>query len=659
MIYRKEIDGLRAIAILPVVFFHAGFSYASGGYVGVDIFLVISGYLITSLILSDRSNNKFSLLNFYERRARRILPALFLIILLSIPFAFLLMLPIELTNFSWSVLATTFFSSNIFFWREAGYFASPSELKPLLHTWSLSVEEQFYVLFPLFLLIILRFKLNTSLLFILLLTFLSLGLAQIASSKFPSANFYLLPTRGWELLCGSILAFYFFSNPKKKVFHSNLLNDLFSLIGILLIVYSIIFFNDKTPFPSFWTLFPVIGTSLLILFTNKESYIGRFLSVKPLVFFGLISYSLYLFHQPIFAYSRIYTFDSINEANYYLLMLLAIVFSYLSWRFFESPFRNRDKISTKFLTFSILGMTCFFVFISSLVIKNNGFYERYDLDEDLVETMTRDDNEECFAIHFAHSSLEWGCDLGDTNSETNYDFVLFGDSHANTYINIVNKLATKNNKKGFFAGISGCPPLLGVNSFDPPNGPFNCEKLNERVLNFIKINKIKNLILVARWSYYTHGDFKQQDIRFLRTDTFAQKELESSKKAFNQGLERTIEAYENIGVKVIIIKQYPQQRINPKDLFYRKINESNFPELIEKYSITKEKNSEINYFANNLFSNISYESFNLIDFSPSFCSTKCLMGDQNGSYYYDDDHLSDYGMSLISDDINNLIISLD
>ncbi len=285
MIYRKEIDGLRAIAILPVVFFHAGFSYASGGYVGVDIFLVISGYLITSLILSDKSNNKFSLLNFYERRARRILPALFLVILLSIPFAFLLMLPIELTNFSWSVLATTFFSSNIFFWREAGYFASPSELKPLLHTWSLAVEEQFYVLFPLFLLIILRFKLKTSLLFILLFLFLSLGLAQVASSKFPSANFYLLPTRGWELLCGSILAFYFFSNPNKKIFNSNLLNDFFSFLGFILIIYSIIFFNDKTPFPSFWTLFPVIGTSLLILFTNEETFIGRFLSIKPLVFF--------------------------------------------------------------------------------------------------------------------------------------------------------------------------------------------------------------------------------------------------------------------------------------------------------------------------------------------------------------------------------------
>ncbi len=659
MIYRKEIDGLRAIAILPVVFFHAGFSYASGGYVGVDIFLVISGYLITSLILSDRLNNKFSLTNFYERRARRILPALFLIILLSIPFAFMLMIPSELTNFSWSVLATTFFSSNIFFWREAGYFASPSELKPLLHTWSLAVEEQFYVLFPLFLLLILRFKLKISVLAILLLLFLSLGLAQIASSKFPTANFYLLPTRGWELLCGSILAFYFFSNPNRKIFASNLFNDFFSFLGFMLITYSIIFFDDKTPFPSFWTLYPVIGTSLLIVFANKESFFGRLLSLKPLVFFGLISYSLYLFHQPIFAYARIYTFDSLNENYYYLLIALAIVIAYFSWRFFENPFRNKDKISIKFLTFSILGMACFFVLSSSLVIKNNGFYERYDLEENIIETLTIDHNEDCFAIEYAHLSSKWGCDLGKINSNADYDFVLFGDSHANTYAKKINKFALKNNKNGFFTGINGCPPLLNINSFDPVGGPFNCEKLNERVLNFIKKNKIKNIILVARWSYYTHGDYNQQDIRFLRTENFEKKELESTQKVFIQGLKKTIEAYEEIGVKVILIKQYPQQRINPKDLFYRKFNGSKFPELIQKYSIEKEKNDELNSFANNAFSDISYEKFNTIDFSSSFCTSVCLIGDQKGSYYFDDDHLSDYGMNLISDGINNLIISLD
>ena len=658
MIYRKEIDGLRAIAILPVVFFHAGFSYASGGYVGVDIFLVISGYLITSLILSDRSNNKFSLTNFYERRARRILPALFLIILLSIPLAFMLMIPSELINFSWSVLATTFFSSNIFFWREAGYFASPSELKPLLHTWSLAVEEQFYVLFPLFLLIILRFKLKISVLIILLLLFLSLGLAQIASSKYPTANFYLLPTRGWELLCGSILAFYFFSNPNKKIFINNLFNDFFSLLGLLLIIYSIVFFDEKTPFPSFWTLYPVIGTSLLIVFANKESFIGKFLSIKPLVFLGLISYSLYLFHQPIFAYARIYTFDSLNENYYYLLMLLAIIFAYFSWRFFENPFRNKNKTSIKFLTFSIIGMTCFFVLISSLTIKNNGFSERYDLDENIIKTLTIDHNEDCFAIEYAHSSSKWGCDLGNINSKADYNFVLFGDSHANTYAKKINEFALKNNKKGFFTGINGCPPLIDIKPFDPPGGPFNCEKLNKRILDFVKKNKIENIILVARWSYYTHGDFNQQDIRFLKTENFTKKELKSSQKAFTEGLKKTIEIYEQNGVKVNLIKQYPQQRINPKDLFYRKFYGSNFPELIQKYSISKEKNDELNSFANNLFSDISYENLNLIDLNSSFCTSKCLIGDQNGSYYYDDDHLSDYGMSLIADEIENLIISL-
>jgi peptidoglycan/LPS O-acetylase OafA/YrhL len=217
MIYRKEIDGLRALAVLPVILFHAGFELFSGGFIGVDVFFVISGYLITTIILAELEQGKFSLINFYERRARRILPALFLVMFVCIPFAWFWLLPSDMKDFSQSLVAVSFFASNILFWRESGYFDAAAELKPLLHTWSLAVEEQYYVLFPLFLMLFWKLGKRWILLTLGLAFLASLALAQWAAYAKPSAAFYLLPTRGWELLIGAFTAFYL-SQPKRKEF---------------------------------------------------------------------------------------------------------------------------------------------------------------------------------------------------------------------------------------------------------------------------------------------------------------------------------------------------------------------------------------------------------------------------------------------------------
>jgi peptidoglycan/LPS O-acetylase OafA/YrhL len=216
MDYRPEIDGLRALAVLPVILFHAGFETFSGGFVGVDVFFVISGYLITTIILKELEQDDFSIARFYERRARRILPALFLVMFVCIPFAWLWLLPDDMQRFSQSLVAVSTFVSNLLFWQESGYFDTAAELKPLLHTWSLAVEEQYYVLFPLFLVLVWPFGKRWILVLLALGAVLSLSLAEWGSFRRPAATFYLLPTRGWELLLGALIAFYLSKDNRLK-----------------------------------------------------------------------------------------------------------------------------------------------------------------------------------------------------------------------------------------------------------------------------------------------------------------------------------------------------------------------------------------------------------------------------------------------------------
>jgi peptidoglycan/LPS O-acetylase OafA/YrhL len=291
--YRREIDGLRAIAILPVILFHGGSEWASGGFVGVDVFFVISGYLITTMIATEQQAGNFSLVGFYERRARRILPALILVVLCCMPFAFAWMVPYQLIDFSESVVAVSLFSSNILFWRETGYFNAAAELKPLLHTWSLAVEEQYYILFPLFMMVTWRFGLRIVTLLVAAALLFSLGLSEWAAQRsIAAANFYLLPTRAWELLIGSILALV--ALRRKPV--GTAFDDYGAALGVAMILAAIVFYSGAIPFPGLYALLPTVGTALVIWCARPETYTGKLLSLPPLVGVGLISYSAYLWH---------------------------------------------------------------------------------------------------------------------------------------------------------------------------------------------------------------------------------------------------------------------------------------------------------------------------------------------------------------------------
>jgi peptidoglycan/LPS O-acetylase OafA/YrhL len=376
MQYRKEIDGLRALAVVPVIFFHAGFSAFPGGYVGVDIFFVISGFLITSIILDEKKKDTFTFISFYERRARRIWPALFLVLFACLPFAWFWLLASDMQIFSESLASVLLFVSNILFWRTSGYFNPETELNPLLHTWSLSVEEQFYLFFPV--LLVAGWRLGTKWIVVAIVVIASgsLVIAQRGVLYNPFAAFYLLPSRAWELAVGSLLAFYFAT--KKAPLPSKTLNQILSAIGFGLVLYSFFYFSKSTPFPGNYAIIPTVGTALIILSATPNTVVGQILSSRLFVGIGLISYSAYLWHQPLFAFAK-HSHPTIpSNALMAALAVLSIVLAYGSWRFVEAPFRDRHRFSRQKIFLFGAASTALLLVFAVLGIATKGFLFRFN-----------------------------------------------------------------------------------------------------------------------------------------------------------------------------------------------------------------------------------------------------------------------------------------
>ncbi|NMN72645.1 acyltransferase family protein [Rhizobium sp. 57MFTsu3.2] len=336
MNYRAEIDGLRAIAVVPVLFFHAAIYPFSGGYVGVDIFFVISGYLITGILLNEIEQGSFSVVGFYDRRIRRIYPALFATIVVTAIAAAFVLYADDLKDFGQSVIATLTFMSNVLFWHETNYFAPNAEFKPLLHTWSLAVEEQFYVLFPLLLSVLAYRGRRSQFAVIAILTLISFAAADVASLRSPASAFFLLPFRAWELSVGALLALY--ENGRSRP--AGRIASIAAIVGLLLIAYAIVGLDLETPFPGRWALLPVCGALLVLHFAQPSNLIGRILGSPVPVAIGLISYSLYLVHQPIFALYRYARIAEPSRFEMVALIALSFVLASISWKLVEQPFRR-------------------------------------------------------------------------------------------------------------------------------------------------------------------------------------------------------------------------------------------------------------------------------------------------------------------------------
>jgi len=347
MRYRPEIDGLRGIAVAAVILFHAGFSLFSGGFVGVDVFFVISGFLITSIIVEDLKTERFSVIQFYERRGRRILPALFVVMAACVPFAYRILSPDDLKDFAQSLAAICLFASNVLFWGESGYFDTQADLKPLLHTWSLAVEEQFYVVFPLLLLAGWRLGRGVILALIAAVAVASVFTSINEVRNFPSAAFYLLPSRAWQLLVGALASFLAARWPSAALRQPavRLAAEAVGWVGMLMIVLALFLFDERTPFPGINAALPTVGATMVLLGGTDRTTLGRMLAWRPLVGLGLISYSAYLWHQPLFAFTKHALLADLPTDLAVVLCAVTVVLACMSWRYVEQPFRDRDFIS--------------------------------------------------------------------------------------------------------------------------------------------------------------------------------------------------------------------------------------------------------------------------------------------------------------------------
>jgi peptidoglycan/LPS O-acetylase OafA/YrhL len=496
--YRAEIDGLRAVAVIPVVLFHAGFAPFSGGFVGVDIFFVISGYLITSIIVPEMEGGSFSLLHFYERRARRILPALTLVVGVCIPFAWVILLPADMEDFLVSIITLCFFVSNFFFLQESDYFDRGAELEPLIHTWSLSVEEQFYLLFPLFLLLIWRRRPDRVQAALFAVFIASLALAHWGTYAAPKEAFFLLPMRAWELALGAMVALYL---RKRVGLRDAKWFESCSLLGLALIVFAILAFDKTTPFPGLYALVPTLGAALIIVCATPQTLVGSLLASRPLVGIGLISYSAYLWHQPIFAFARYISTTPPSGWTMLLLSASALLLAYVTWRYVELPFRKPARVSLRALTASaaVSGMVLLAFAFSGLATDNFNESRLTEAQQNLLMTAaTSPKRGECHPKNEPKPPSE-ACAYHNPDP----DWVVLGNSHA---VELAYELAENLRRSG--EGIrqltaSDCQPdLPGGNDAD-----MDCARWTSAAVDYILGQSgLKNVVLSYRTNMLLPAD---------------------------------------------------------------------------------------------------------------------------------------------------------
>lgn len=649
MKYRAEIDGLRAVAVLPVILFHAGVGIFSGGYVGVDVFFVISGYLITTILINDVERGRFSLLDFYERRARRILPALFVVMAACLPLAWLWMLPDQTKDFAQSLVAVSLFASNVLFWNESNYFANAAEEKPLLHTWSLAVEEQYYLLFPLLLVFLWRYREERVFLVVCALALTSFLLTEWGWRNAPVANFFLSFSRAWELLAGSICAFVMRRHGLGS-------NNLLASTGLAAIVLAIFLFDEATPFPSYYTLLPVGGVALLILYADQRTLAARLLSHRAFVGVGLVSYSAYLWHQPLFAFARIYFLDPPAPAIMYALAALSLVLAYLGWRFVEQPFRRRHGLIKRRATVFILaglGMATFTA-IGVAGVLTDGFAKRHNFSKyELWEGFEKKDPKFRNALGCAPVDFDDFSALPCVFSPSGRppQIAVIGDSHA---AHVAIGLAARD-IPFVTLGYNGCPPLLEVDVAEGYRRPGDCEALARAEFDYVRSNPgISQVMLVARWSLYTTGDYGDEMHRyFLVSDKSGARNMQASREVFREGLERTIRQYQDLGLEVIVMLQAPQQLHEPEEIVgVAGIKSWSKAQMAKVMTTPRRGHNALQAFNRGVIAQVAGElpGVRVVDPDPAFCNAvQCPMFVGNTVVYRDDDHLNQAGAERLAD----------
>lgn len=657
MRYRPEIDGLRTLAVLPVILFHAGLPGFGGGFVGVDVFFVISGYLITCILAEDIGAGRFSLLAFYERRARRILPALFLVMGLSFAFAWFWMLPRPFLDFSRSLVAVSLFASNIEFWRETGYFETLTVSKPLLHTWSLAVEEQFYIVFPVLLWLLGRVRAPLRLGVLGGLAALSLGWAQYLSAHNPDAAFYLPFSRAWELLAGALLALG--AGQGRPV--PRPLAEALAAAGLAAIVLPIVLFSHDTPTPSAWTLLPVLGAVSIIGFADARTGVGRLLATRAMVGIGLISYSAYLFHQPLQAFTRLYALQDPAPLLLAATGLLALPLGWLSWRFVEQPFRDRKgPISRGRLFAGCALLSAGFIGLGVQGHLTRGWPDR--LPPAIVAAAE--------AATERHE-LEITCRFNDTSTPAlpvarclvpgKTMVALVGDSHSLMYGAALRKALGARGMGFYQISRSGCIPLPGFVVWDQIQGARSCDRHIQQVWAQLDMLGPDVIILSARWTAELLGvgfdngagavvpenRDRHVDLRNPRRAVDDPTRIAEVADAMRAGLQKLLENH-----RIILIYPTPEAGWNvPEQAGRLLLHGQQITALATPSRVARDRNARITA----LFDSI--DSPNLFRVRPIdiLCDTRqpgrCLTMQDGRSLYVDDNHLSAEGAGLILPEI--------
>ncbi|WP_145104166.1 acyltransferase family protein [Cereibacter sediminicola] len=497
MLYRPDVDGLRSLAILPILFFHAGVTLFSGGYIGVDIFFVISGYLITTIIRDDLAAGRFSIVTFYERRARRILPALFFTLALTTGAALILFLPAQLIDYARSLFATATFTANLHFWKNSGYFETSAQLRPLLHTWSLAVEEQFYLIVPVAVWAIWRFVRRAEMAALLIALLGSLALSIYMTERGPTANFFLLPTRAWELLLGSLVAIL----PARLALRGPA-NEAAALAGLVLALAPVVLYTEATPFPGVTALPPCLGTALMI-WTGRSAptLVSRLLSLGPLVRIGRISYSLYLVHWPVCVFLLYTTLERPGPAQVVLVVALSFLLALISYRWVEQPFRNRTTMARRPVLFgSALAGLAGFAVLGTVLVQTGGLPARHPGWLATAQAETREGtrnswhNGTCFFEHDWQFG-NWNAEACEIVRNEGKRVLLWGDSYAAHYAPGLEAQAEGIPHRIWQYTQAGCPPVLSYYSFARPS----CQAFNAHALELIETIDIDTVVLSARW----------------------------------------------------------------------------------------------------------------------------------------------------------------
>lgn len=631
MKYRGDIDGLRALAVLAVVIYHFKKNLGFNGYMGVDIFFVISGYLITRIIYDAViSPSGFSIRDFYQRRARRILPALFTVMIFTLIAAYCLFLPTELLAFAKSSFAATFFSSNFLFWAAAGYFDADAYLKPLLHTWSLAVEEQFYIVFPLIIMGLHKYAKNLLKPILVTLFFLSL-IASIVVMHFgwQSSAFYLFPLRAWELLAGSILAL----NILPKLSSIALARSL-SLIGFILIALGIGIRIEDEIFPGLTAMPVVFGTALIIYagqFGLKNLWVNDALNTAPMRFIGKISYSLYLWHWPIIVFAKYYFFDHLNIAQMIPLFALCVGLSYLSWRFVEQPVRAQSyRFSKSKPSFIVLAL-----FIASLIgcgalIATSGKTHWHDaellkitsaeLRRDWPRIKTFNGNPKDFVF-------------GTSNNIEDASILVIGDSHAVALTYVVNEIAKERRETGLLLRNDCLTPIEWQDQIGKLKP---CAQKTQEIIAYVNTHpQIKTIIIVQRWSVRNnvlrrYSKLPQQEMLQLREDALTSLVSQMSGQGRTIIISGEMPDITDTGANIPSIYARLKMQGSDRDLrpdYDRYLRQQGrIPEILQR--IADQTGAKI-LWPDRVFCRIE----------TGFCDIE----DKNGLFYYDDDHMSSHG----------------